>query len=1084
MCGIAGIHYKHDVAPAVLERAAAHFGRGLAHRGPDDFGVHRAPRSVFVNLRLAIVDRSGGDQPIYTPGGRQGIVYNGEVYNHEALRAQLPAYPFGTRSDTEVLLASWAQRGAHAFAHWNGMFAACLFTQEIDGRITDFTLVRDRFGAKPLYIYEDEHCVAFASELRTLLGLPGLDLSLNPVGFQDYLAYRYNLAPHTQFKRIEKLPAGCLARWKDDTRDTLRYADVTVPEPAESGAVDENALIEELDGLLANSVRSQLMGEVPIGVLLSGGLDSSTIAAYVQRAGAQLKAYSVGLREVNEFMFSRAVAKQFDLEYVEVCMSVDELRHGMNRVISLLDEPIADPACFALSKLCERIKQDVTVVLSGEGGDEMFAGYDQHQLVLDPKIAPDKLFTHFFVLSSNDLKPNELLRDKSMPLHHLRYRPHYDDAPSALSGMQAFELNSWMPENLMMKADKVLMAHSLEGRFPFLDLDLYRFAQKLPAAMKLPNARSSKHVLRQLMARQLPKSVIQRQKMGFTVPPIHLLEPMRSRLMEAIEQLRPTPVADVLDLDAIGAMFDRYYAGDQRIFLRVWNVAVLLLWWTDVYPTVLPKADAVAFQAEPARAAPVETPARQKLTVYTALIGQKEQLSDPLAALPKGSTTDLDIDWVCITDNPALQSPTWRLQLIDEPHLPAEKLSRRPKAMPHLYFPDAEYSLYVDNTVTFRRLPQMSDLQHDGGYLFRAFQHGTRRNPDEEAAAVATLGYDDVATVAAQMDFYAQRRALASITPLTTATVILRSHHHPAIQRFGQLWWESILAFSKRDQLSFDFARIESGAVLDWWPGTTDDNPFIHWHGGIGKPRVQANFDAKRYAWLHRSDPAAQQDPRGHYLRHGRPHDPTYVRELPVMEYACWRTNSSLGSQVSPRRGMATALESVLGPVTAGERFLVIRVQESNAARAFSSDELDAATRALSILLSKGQGTVLDLNARDFEADGKVFTTPNAPYALVLVLGLPGEQLGVAAKKLHRLLKPAQGRLVAALTSAVPLQTAAAAEGWLAQTLGVAVCTELHASRHDDLRQLLPNTVVGFGWAAAVATEAPQRQAQPEGSTP
>lgn len=1068
MCGIAGIHYKHDVDPAVLGRAEAHFGRSLAHRGPDHFGIHRAPRSVFVNLRLAIVDRASGQQPIYSPGGKQGIVYNGEVYNHQALRSEQSAYPFSTHSDTEVLLATWAARGPHAFASWNGMFAACLFTREIDGRIADFTLVRDRFGAKPLYIYEDEHCVAFASELRTLLGLPGLDLSLNPVGFQDYLSYRYNLAPHTQFKRIEKLPAGCFAQWKGEARrDTVRYTEVTVPEAAAGGPVDQEALIQELDGLLAKAVHSQLMGEVPIGVLLSGGLDSSTIAAYVQRAGARLKAYSVGLREVNEFPFSRAVAEQFGLDYVEICMSTDELRTGMDRVIGLLDEPIADPACFALSKLCERIKQDVTVVLSGEGGDEMFAGYDQHQVVLDPKIAPDKLFTHFFVLSSNDLKPNELLRDKAMPLHHLRYRPYYDNAPSPLAGMQAFELNSWMPENLMMKADKVLMAHSLEGRFPFLDVDLYRFASTLPAAMKLPAVNSSKHLLRQLMARQLPRSVVQRQKMGFTVPPMYMLAPMQSRLVEAIEQLRGTPVADVLDLDAISAMFERYFAGDARIFLRVWNVAVLLLWWVDVYPKVLP-------QPEPLTAAePVAAPKR-KLTVYTALIGQKEQLSDPLAQLPAGAASDLDIDWVCITDNPSLTSPTWRLQLIDEPHLPPEKLSRRPKAMPHLYFPDTECSLYVDNTVTFHRLPQASDLQHGGEYLFRAFKHGTRHNPDEEAAVVATIGYDDVATVAAQMDFYAKRRSLASITPLTTATVILRSHHHPVLQRFGQLWWESILAFSKRDQLSFDFARIESGAQLDWWPGSTDANPFIHWHGGIGKPRVQANFDAKRYAWLHRDDPEALQDPRGHYLQHGRPHDPTYVREMPVMEYACWRQNSSLGTQVSPRRGMAQALESLLSGLTPGQRFLIVRVQDSRAERAFSPQEFDSATKALSILLGTaklGQGTVLDLDAAAFTPDGKVFSTGSAPYGLVLLLGLPGEQIGIAARKLQRLLDPQQGRFIAALTSPAPLQTAAATEAWMAETFAAATRAELHASRHDDLRQSLPNTVIGISWQQAAVPQ-------------
>lgn len=1083
MCGIAGIHYKHPVDPAVLDRAQAHFGRALAHRGPDHYGVHRSARSLLCNLRLAIVDRAGGQQPIYTPDRRHGIVYNGEVYNHEALR---PAgYPLRTSSDTEVLLATWATQGPRAFEHWNGMFAACLFDVRPEGSEGSdaLTLVRDRFGQKPLYIYEDEHCIAFASELRTLLGLEGLDHALNPIGFQDYLAYRYNLAPHTMFARIEKLPAGCFTTWRNGRRQTLRYASVVVSEPQATRSEADYA--EELDGLLARSVRSQLMGEVPIGVLLSGGLDSSAVASYVHQAGARLKAYSIGLPEVNEFAYSRAVARQFDLDYVELCITQPELRAGMDRVIAELDEPIADPACFALSRLAQRIADDVTVVLSGEGGDELFAGYDQHQLALKPELAADrdKLFTHFFLLSSNDLKANELMREKKRPLHHTRYRPVFDDAPSALAGMQAFELSCWMPENLMMKADKILMAHSLEGRFPFLDLDVWRYASALPREMKLPRVESSKHVLRALMKTRLPRSVIERQKMGFTVPPVYLLEPMRPRLEGAIEQLRGTPLADVLDFDAILGVLADYYGGNPKYFLRVWNLAVLLLWWVDVYPTLQPRPvpEPMAVEPAPVVATTVEPqpgpqPKAGRLVVYTVLVGAKEQLNDPLETLPAGATSDLDIDWVCITDNPVLTSKTWRLQPLGDRHLPAEKLSRRPKALPHEYFPGVAHSLYVDNTVTFRRLPQASDLQHDtasADHLFRAFLHGSRRNPDEEAAAVASLAYDAVDTVAAQMAFYAKQRPLASITPLTTATVLLRSHHHPAVRRFGQLWWESILAFSKRDQLSFDYARLESNVTIDWWPGTTEKNDLVHWHGGLGRKRVQANFDAQRYAWLHRDDPAAVADPRGHYLAHAPAGDTRYARELPVMAYACWRTGSSLGDQVSPRRGMAQALEDLIArSLQPGQRALIVRVQDSPAARAFSTDELDRATQALAMLLGKHQcpGTVLDLNAADFAPDGRIYTTDQAPYALVLLLGLPGEQFAAAARKLQRLLDPSRGALVAALTSPVSLADAADAEALVTGSLDASVSTALHASRHDDQRAALPNTVVGLSWTAAPKT--------------
>ena len=698
MCGIAGIHFKHDVEPARLDRAAAHFAASLKHRGPDDFGAHRTPRAVYANLRLAIVDRSGGHQPIYAPDRARGIVYNGEVYNWQALRAPLePAYPFQTRADTEAVLATVLARGDEGLAALNGMFGLCIWNEH-DG---SFLIARDRFGAKPLYVYEDEHCIAFASELRTLLGLEGTDHTLDPVGFQDLLTYRYNLAPHTMFARVRKLPAGHVLRFDGRSAETHAFAAIDLQEPATERP--EADYLAELDTLLTGAVKSQLMGEVPIGVLLSGGLDSSAIAACVQRAGAHLKAYSIGFPEVNEFAFSRDVARHFGLNYVEVTLTQQELRDGMDRVIREIDEPIADPACFALSRLCQRIREDVTVVLSGEGGDELFAGYGHHQLALQPGLARDELFAHFFHQSANFVDANQWLRDKTLPPHHLRWRRAFDGADTPLNGMQAFELQTWMPENLMMKADKVLMAHSLEGRFPFLDLDLWRFAQRLPQSMKLPHAGSSKHVLRRLMADRLPRSVLERRKMGFTVPPGFFLQGLQPRLMDAVTTLRAGPVADVLDLDALADLLARFYRGEPGIpVFKVWNVAVLLLWWADVYPGVRAKPQAVV------------PPRGTKLVVYTALVGPKERLANPLAELPAGASTDLDIDWVCITDDPTLTSPVWRMLRMDSGHVPPEKLSRRPKALPHEYFPEADYSLYVDNTVSFKRLRRRATSRRHG----------------------------------------------------------------------------------------------------------------------------------------------------------------------------------------------------------------------------------------------------------------------------------------------------------------------------------------------------------------------------------
>ncbi len=1070
MCGIAGIHFKHEVAPEVLDRAAAHFAGSLKHRGPDHYGQHRSARAVYANLRLAIVDRSGGNQPIYASGAHQGIVYNGEVYNHEALRAALASrWTFTTHADTEAVLATVLHFGDEGLARLNGMFGLCLF----DDRDGSFLLARDRFGMKPLYVYEDEHCIAFASELRTLLGLEGLDHTLDPVGFQDYLTYRYALAPHTMFARIRRLPAGCVLRYREGTATTTHFAEVAMHEPATLKS--EGEYVEELDALMGNAVRSQLMGEVPIGVLLSGGLDSSAIAAYVHKAGARLKAYSIGFPEVNEFAFSRDVARAYELDYVEVTLTQDELRAGMDTVIGQLDEPIADPACFALSRLCERIKQDVTVVLSGEGGDEMFAGYGHHGLALQPQLSRDEVFAHFFHQSANNLDANTFLADKTLPPQHLRMRSHFDRADTALNGMLGFELNTWMPENLMMKADKVLMAHSLEGRFPFLDLDLYKFASMLPASMKLPREGASKHVLRQLMTPQLPRSVIERRKMGFTVPPVFFLQTLRQRLHDALDRLRGTPVAGVLDLAAIAALFDRFYRGEPMPVFKIWNIAVLLLWWTDVYPAVKAKPAAHPTSFVLPKAEPVADAPRKKLVVYTALVGAKEPLANPLAGLPEGATSDLDLDFVCITDNPALTSPVWRFVPIGLRHLPPEKLSRRPKALPHEYFPEADYSLYVDNTVNFKRLPQAADLATDRPYLLRAFRHATRTDPQQEAGAIVMLGYDDVGTVCNQLDFYAAQGPLNAIGPLTTCTVILRSHHHETVRRFGTLWWESLLNFSKRDQLSVDYALREAGAQVQHWPGATHDNDLLDWNGSLASNRVKASFDGKRYAWLHRDDPAALADPRAHFLgtRDRESSDAAYQKQPALLEFLCHQYRSSLGAQVSPRRGVAGALQSLLTPYrAAGKRYLMACVS-GDGRFAFSADEHAAAAQALSAFLSPAAGTKLDLPASELRDDGRVYDTARQPFDVLVLLGASGAQLPVALQKLHRLLAPQQGAVVAVFAEPPTLQQAAAAEQWLQAQLGVRASASLQAGWHDDQREVLANAVLGIAWQPVVPAVAP-----------
>lgn len=1088
MCGIVGVYFKSIPSNDTLDQYTAYFASNLRHRGPDAFGVHRGERSVFANLRLAIVDRAGGDQPIYAPGKQQGIVYNGEVYNWQSIREPLEkqGYPFTTHSDTESVLASFLAHGTPSFAELNGMFALCIW----DESTNTFTLARDRFGTKPLYVYEDDQQLVFASEIKTILGLPDLDLTLNPLAFQDYLTYRYTHAPYTFFKNIEKLPAGCYLRFDGQNRILERFAELSLHEPESS--LQPTEYIEELDRILENAVRSQLMGEVPIGVLLSGGLDSSTIACYLQRAGAKLKAYNIGFQEINEFAFARDVAKHFDLEYMEICMTQDELVAGMDATILRLDEPMADPACFALSRLCEDIRKDVTVVLSGEGSDEMFAGYGQHLFALDTSLDRDRCFDQFFTYSANYNDALTWLKDKSLPPEHLRYKvTAYDPADTALNGMQTFELRTWLPEDLMMKADKVLMAHSLEGRFPFLDLELYRFASRLPQAMKLPSQNSSKHVLRTLMADKLPSSIINRRKMGFSVPPAFFLQKLRARFQEALDLLRSQPVGDVLDLDEIARLVNAYYGGRQDIPLfKVWNIFVLVYWFAYAYPVFrsgrhfteselylqqsgnrsVPHCSGGRDEVTPSvnswENAIKNSDGSERLTIYTVIIGDKEELGNPLTELSTFDSSDLALDFICFTDNHNLKSDVWRFEYIDNGHLPPEKLSRRPKAMPHKYLPDCHYSLYIDNTVGFKRLPNSQDLVTSRPYLFKTFRHSTRNRLSEEADAIASLGYDEVGTLCTQLDFYASLRPLESISPLTTCTVLLRSHNHPKIAKFGETWWEEILAFSKRDQMSFDFSAIHTGCEIEYFDGTTQKNDMVIWPIHTVKRRVLANFDSTRYSWVHRNEPEARNNPKKHFLTHGTGNGAEYSRPLDLFEYICHKQKSSLGSTVSPRRSVALTLgESLAKLRDQSGNLLIVRVINGDSALRILDEEFNPASSAIAMMLNKFKAQTHDLSVNDLQQSAVIYSNSDVKFDAIVVLGLPANYCAALFDKFARILNPQRGLLAILTTEETDLGTIQNIKNQLdSPPFKVKARVSINSSHHDDLRDPINNSAICFQW--------------------
>ena len=575
MCGFAGYVCKTGSVSDVAVQSLAHLGEMLFHRGPDDSGIRVGNRFAVVHRRLSIIDAAHGQQPMLTADGKLGLAYNGEIYNFKALQSELveQGVKFQTDCDTEVLLALFERNGVECFRRLDGMFTAFIWDYRAseDG---EFYLVRDQLGIKPLYLYEDKSQWLFSSELSPLLHVQGLDLEVDTAGLASYFTYRYVTAPRTFFKRIRRIEAGTYVRIKSGLATTWRYWDLPVDTGTNALSLEDAA--GELRLMLRKSVEQQQMSEVPVGLLLSGGLDSSAIASLCADIGVSMTSFSIGFPDLNEFQYAEEVAARFGLPHVAVETTPEEIINRFDLVVAAMDEPIADPACFPLHILCESIKSQVTVVLSGEGSDEMFAGYPQYALAMSPiHSRPQDRFAHFMASSwyFHDRCPP--LNFPSDPSRNLLHKIYYDER-APLSGMLAFDQKTWLSENLMAKADKILMSHSLEGRFPFLTTGILEFAASLPDSLRT-DAIGGKSVLRKAFSRSLPPSVISRKKMGFSVPVSQLLDRLKNRFRYLLES-REGAFSNHIDYDRLIEDFEDHFSGRREQSLWLWTVIVLLQW--------------------------------------------------------------------------------------------------------------------------------------------------------------------------------------------------------------------------------------------------------------------------------------------------------------------------------------------------------------------------------------------------------------------------------------------------------------------------------------------------------------------------
>jgi asparagine synthase (glutamine-hydrolysing) len=571
MCGIVGV-YSYDRPGSPLEPAAlVRMRDSMAHRGPDDAGLYLSPdgRLGLGHRRLSILDLSAlGHQPMASPDGRYWIVFNGEIYNFRELRPDLEArgHRFRSQSDTEVLLALYAEYGPAMLGKLRGMFALAIW----DSRTERLWLARDRIGIKPLYYTARDGRFLFASEIKALLEFPGIPREVHLPGLYHFLSFLTTPAPDTLFEGIRKLPAGhTLTVERDGTLREEEWWDVFQGlTPVATG--DPGEIAERVRHLLRESVRYRMVSDVPFGVFLSGGIDSSTnVALMAELMDRPVETFSIGFsgeERYNEFSWARQVAERFGTNHHEVRIGVQDLIDFLPGLIHHQDEPIADPVCvpvYFVSKLAKR--HGVTVCQVGEGSDELFCGYPlwgwflrvgawDRAFRLLPRPARRLFPRGLELLGRGDGYPHECLRRRAegevlfwsgaeaffeprkrellapwllerlqgLSSHQVvegYHRRYLERAPTRdlLTWMGYMDLKLRLPELLLMRVDKMTMATAVEARVPFLDHEFVQLAMSLPQEVKVREG-ELKHILKRAVTGIIPDEIIRRRKQGFGVP--------------------------------------------------------------------------------------------------------------------------------------------------------------------------------------------------------------------------------------------------------------------------------------------------------------------------------------------------------------------------------------------------------------------------------------------------------------------------------------------------------------------------------------------------------------------------------------
>ncbi len=624
MCGIAG---AFSVSGFFSDSDVKIATGKLSHRGPDADGFWSDKMTILGHRRLSIIDLdSRSTQPMTSASGRYKIIFNGEIYNYIELREQLiknysgtPAGQFKTTSDTEVILNLFELKGTKCITELNGMFAMAIY----DTHLKKMFLFRDRMGIKPLFYYSDtEGNFFFASELKAITAIDKINFEINSQAVADFLHLGFIPAPKTIYSNIKKLKSGCFLEINKDSISEKNFD--TPTQHIEYIHGSEEKIIATLEEKLFESVKIQLRSDVPYGVFLSGGIDSSLLTALASKTVTEkLNTFSIGFKEQshNEAMYAKAVASYLNTKHHEFIVSYTDALELIPSIPDVYDEPYADPSAVPTMLVSQLARQHVKVVLSGEGGDELFHGYGTMKWASRLNNFPFKQFHNTFSAILNQL-PSRYKRIASLlhysnsgflPAHIYSQEQYFfstaeikavlagnqfyqisdyltgkqkkffknisewSNADTAAADQAHFEFNVTLQDDLLTKVDRASMRYSLEARVPYLDNNVVNYALSIPSKIKTKNG-IAKYPLKKILYKHVPQELFNRPKQGFSIP---LGKWLRNELAFLITDfLSEQKIAEggVLNINYVNELVKKFNAGDNYLYNRIWNLIILQKW--------------------------------------------------------------------------------------------------------------------------------------------------------------------------------------------------------------------------------------------------------------------------------------------------------------------------------------------------------------------------------------------------------------------------------------------------------------------------------------------------------------------------